>query len=52
MEKILGHFFIPHSYFYLSPLLAFGDFLELRVELRQLGGVQTELGTEGAKWGD
>jgi hypothetical protein len=37
-------FFIPHSSFYLSLLLAFGDFLKLRVELRQLGGVQGELG--------
>jgi hypothetical protein len=27
-------------------------FLKLRVELRQLGSVQAELGTEGAKWGD
>ena len=33
-------------------LLAFRDFLELLVELRQRGGVQAELGTEGAKWGD
>jgi hypothetical protein len=36
----------------LHQLLAFGDFLKLRVELWQLGGVQAELGTEGAKWGD
>ncbi len=28
----------------LRQLLAFGDFLKLRVELRQLGGVQAELG--------
>jgi hypothetical protein len=27
----------------LRQLLAFGDFLELRVELRQLGGVQASL---------
>jgi len=33
-------------------LLAFGDLLKLRVVLRQLGGVQAELGTEGAMWGD
>ncbi len=44
MKRIRGNFFIPHSYFYLCPLLAFGDFLKLRVELRQLGGVQAELG--------
>ena len=36
----------------LRQLFAFGDFVKLRVELRQLGGVQAQLGTEGAKWGD
>jgi hypothetical protein len=36
----------------LRQLLAFGDLLKLRVDLRQLGGVQAELGTEGAMWGD
>ncbi len=36
----------------LRQLLAFGDFLKLRFELRQSGGVQAQLGTEGAKWGD
>ena len=30
--------------FLLRQLLAFGDLLKLRVELRQLGGVQAELG--------
>ncbi len=40
------------EFFLLCQFLAFGDFLKLRVELRQFGGVQAELGTEGAKWGD
>ena len=30
--------------FLLRPLLAFGDLLELRVQLRQLGGIQGQLG--------
>lgn len=34
---------LPHSYFHLRPLLAFGDLLKLRVKLRQFGGVQAEL---------
>lgn len=36
----------------LRQLLAFGDLFKLRVELRQFGGIQAQLGTEGAKWGD
>ena len=40
------------EFFLLRQLLAFGDFLKLRVEVRQFGGVQAQLGTEGAKWGD
>ena len=31
-------------FFLLRQLLAFSDFLELRVELRQLGGIQRQLG--------
>jgi hypothetical protein len=66
VSKVGGHecdaFRISHQRLQRGPLrlelllfrqlLAFGDFLELRVVLRQLGGVQAELGTEGAMWGD
>ena len=36
----------------LRQILAFRDLFKLRIDLRQLGGVQAELGTEGAEWGD